>query len=181
MTFVQFALLAVVGFLLGCASVPAQPPWFAGHFIGSFADARGTSDFSITCSAVPDCETTIVDAAPRKAAPQKILSTTAQRVNVDVLNNNLQAVRAAAVANPKLYDHANDGPSLRRMRPLLESGGKFTECLGVAPDGGDSIALCQHSSGSQQTPVLLFSTMKPACADGRAFCAYYFLPLTRQK
>ena len=181
MTFVRFALLAVLGFLSGCAAVPVQPPWFAGHFIGSFADARSTSDFSITCSAVPDCETTIEEAVSRKAAPQKILSKNAQRTNVEVLNNNLQAVRAAVVANPRLYDHANDGPSLRRMRFLLENGGKFTECLGVAPDGGDSIALCQHSSSGRQTPVLLFSTMKPACADGSAFCAYYYLPLTRQK
>jgi hypothetical protein len=175
----RFALLALVAMLAACAAVPVQAPWFIGHFDGSYADARSTSGFSVTCSAVPDCETTITEATPRKTAPQRINAKNAQRVNVDSLNTQLQAVRAAVAANPKLYDHANDGALLRRMRPVLESGGKFTECLGVAPDGGDSIALCQHSSGSQQTPVLLFSTMKPACADG-AFCAYYLLPLTRQ-
>jgi hypothetical protein len=175
----RFTLLAVVAVLAACAAAPVQAPWFIGHFTASYADARSTSDFSVTCSAVPDCETTIEETTPRKTAPQKIHANNAQRVNADVLNNKLQAVRAAVVANPKLYDHANDGSLLRRMRPVLESGGKFTECLGVAPDGGDSIALCQHSSGAQQTPVLLFATMKPTCTDG-AFCSYYLLPLIRQ-
>ncbi len=178
---VVFSIFLVV--LSGCATVPppTPTPWFIGHFTASYVDARGTSEFSVTCSTVPDCETTIEETTPRKTAPQKILSKNAQRVNVDVVNNNLQAVRAAVAANPKLYDHINDGPLLRRMRPVIESGGKFTECLGVAPDGGDSIALCQHSSASQKTPVLLFSTMKPTCADNTAFCAYYLLPLNRQR
>ena len=176
----RVALLGFLVFLSGCAAVPPQPPWFAGHFTASYADARSTSDFAITCSAVPDCETTIAELTPRKTAPQKILAKGAQRVNVDVLNTNLQAVRAAVAATPKLYEHANDGPLLRRLRPVLESRGTFTECLGVAPDGGDSIALCRLGNGAQAAPVLLFSTMKPACADNGAFCAYYLLPLARR-
>nr|WP_295786538.1 hypothetical protein [Rhodoferax sp.] len=177
----RIALLTIFVFLTGCAAVPPQAPWFEGHFTASYADARSTSDFAIACSAVPDCETTIEELTPRKTAPQKIVSKGARRVDLDVLNNTLQAVRAAVVVTPKLYEHTNDGPLLRRLRPLLESSSKFTECLGVAPDGGDSIALCRLGSGAQAAPVLLFSTMKPACADNSAFCAYYLLPLARHQ
>ena len=177
----RLVLLGALVFLSGCASVPAPVPWFIGHFTARYVDAKSTSDFSITCSAVPDCETTIEEATPRKRAPQKIRSKGARRVNVDILNNNLQAVRAAVAAQPGLYDDVDEGPLLRQLHTVIESTGKFAECLGVAPDGGDSIALCQHTDGKQQVPVMLFTTMKPACADNSAFCAYYLLPLARQK
>ncbi len=184
----RIAFLVIFVFLSGCAAVsppspspsPSLVPWYSGHFTASYADARSTSDFSVTCTGVPDCETTIEEATPRKTAPQKIRAKGAPRVNADLLNNNLQAVRTAVAARPAQYDDANEGPMLRRLRPVIESGGKFTECLGIAPDGGDSIALCSHSDGKEQVPVLLFSTMKGACADG-AFCTYYLMPLTHQK
>ena len=197
-----FTLLAIFAFLSGCAAVappPASLPgpplspvqlqpqtlpvsalWYVGHFTASYADARSTSNFSIVCSAAPDCETTIEELTPRRTSPQRILTKSAPRVSADILNNNLQAVRTAVAANPKLYDDANDGPLARRLRPVIESGGKFTECLGIAPDRGDSIALCTHAHGKEQVVVLLFSTMKGACADS-AFCAYYLMPLARQK
>ena len=183
----RLALIAFFVFLSGCASVkpPSEPTpstlaWYSGHFTGDYADARSTSDFSVTCSAVPDCETTIQEITPRRIAPQKILSKSAPRVSVDILNTNLRSVQSAVAAHPERYKDANEGPLLRRLRPVIDSGGRFTECLGVAPDGGNSIALCLHSDGKQQVPVLLFSTMKPTCTDG-AFCAYYVMPLVRQK
>jgi hypothetical protein len=176
----RIAPLTVVAFLCGCAAVAPPAPWFSGQFTARYADARSTSHFSVTCTLNVDCEITIQETTPRKTAPQKISSKNVQRISVDILNNKLQAVRAAVKADPKLYLDENDGPLLRGLRPVIESSGKFSECLGVAPGGGDSIALCIHADDKQQVPVLLFVTMKSACAKG-PFCAYYLMPLAPQK
>ncbi len=158
----------------------ASQPWFMGRFIGTYADGRSSANIAVQCSAARDCEFTFENLAPRKTPPEIVLSKDAPSLKVEIPNDTLISAHDAVVADPNLYNNFYEGPLLRPLRPILESVGRLTDCLDISRAADQSLALCKHQAATAQRLVLLMTTTTPTCDQG-PFCAYYVIPLDRQK
>jgi hypothetical protein len=167
-------LLVAACVLPGLARAQAEVPWHHGSFAGAFDQMR----VALTCESPRKCEYTV---SPADAAAKPVLRQRADDVapgDAKVPNNNLTHTRDAVRADPSLYT-GSEGPALAVLRPLLESQARYSRCVSDADGAWGPV--CQLDTAAPHLPdaVLLVPTMNPTC-NGRAFCAYYAVPLRRQ-
>lgn len=160
--------------LPGLACAQAGATWYQDRFAGALEGM----EVSVQCESQRVCEYSFRSAPPPAKPALRQRSADISSVDREVASGNLAHTRDAAKANPALYS-GREGAALTALRPLLESKAGYREC--VSGNDGAWGPLCRLDTLAPGLPdaVLLMPTMNPSC-DGRAFCAYFAIPLRRQ-
>ena len=176
------ACLALLAMLPAAPASAQAPPWHVGSFSAEVSLDGERTLVSVRCESPQVCEAVLqtVGTTPSRAA--RLKAEHIEPTDPTVPNNNLDHTREAVRANPKLYDAPEEGPLLQALRPLLDSQARFSRCVSVSPLNGEWPVLCQVDGAAAKLPdaVLLLHSMIPSCGAG-PFCAYYPLPLQKQR
>jgi hypothetical protein len=154
--------------------------WFEGNFKARIFDESGATNITASCDAKGSCNLLLVQEAYKDYA-EKLSEPVKNGYGVELPNNNLEFTRRVAKANPDQYSSKRFGSLLTPIRSLIESDRKFTDCLDLKKAQAGSMLLCAISGKSvaNEGPMLLMTTMNPTCMN-QVFCAYFFIPLTRE-